>query len=92
MGRIAEAREVNMRVLQGFERLCGPADVRTLTAVNALASISMQAGDLEGAQKLFERVLEGREKLFGYDHPNTLNTVNNLATVLYDRSQVLFAV
>ena len=90
MGRIDEAREVNLRVLQGFERLCGPDDVRTLTAVNALASISMQVGDLEQAQKLFERVLVGREKLFGFEHPNTLNTINNLATVLYDRSQVSY--
>ena len=92
VGKIEEAREAGERVVKGFEYLCGPNDVRTITGVNALAGICMTAGDLDEAEKLFRRALEGREQIFGSEHQHTLNTVNNLATVLFEKKQFESAV
>ena len=48
------------------------------------AAIMKEAGDFEGAKKLYRETLKLQENLLGKDHQDTLETVNCLATALVD--------
>lgn len=48
------------------------------------ATIIKEAGDFEGATKLYRETLKLQENLLGKDHQDTLETVNSLASALVD--------
>ncbi len=54
----------------------------TLRALNALAALRHEQGELAEARSLFGRVVAARRERFGDEHPLTLTALNNLGQVL----------
>jgi len=65
------------------ENVLGPVHPHTARAINNLALLLQNQGDLTGARRLRERALAIYEKTFGSDHPNTGMTLNHLAYLVW---------
>jgi tetratricopeptide (TPR) repeat protein len=80
----AEATTVYREVLELRERILGRDHPDTLAAMNNLAAVLQDQGDLSAAQSLHEQTYVSCQRVLGPDHPSTLATMNNLAAVLQD--------
>jgi len=78
----AEAEQMYMRALRGYEKAWGLEHTSTLDTVNNLAILYADQGKMAEAEEMYVRALRGKEKAWGLEHTSTLDTVNNLA-VLY---------
>jgi len=81
-GRLAEAEPFLREALQGFRRL-DPDDARTLSSMNALASLLLDLGRSEEAEPLYRDAVDGNRRVRGADHPSTLVAFNDLGTLLF---------
>ena len=80
----AEATTVYREVLELRERILGRDHPDTLAAMNNLAAVLQDQGDLSAAQSFHERTYLTCQRVLGSDHPSTLATMNNSAAVLQD--------
>jgi tetratricopeptide (TPR) repeat protein len=64
------------------EKILGLEHSYTAIALNNLARLYQDEGDLAGARPLFERALAIQEKVLGPEHPDTAISLNNLAILL----------
>jgi hypothetical protein len=79
---LAEAEELQGRVLTSRQRMSGDDDPSTLTAKSDLAETLWAQGRLTEAKKLHEQVLEARRRVLGEEHQDTLQSMNALAMTL----------
>ena len=78
-GRLAEAAELQVSVLESRTRVLGEDHPATLNAANNLALTYKKQGKLAEAKELQVQVLARRERVLGEDHPDTLKAARNLA-------------
>jgi tetratricopeptide (TPR) repeat protein len=81
----AKARPLYERVLAIREKHFGPEHPATANALNDLASLLQDQGDLHAAHTTFVRALEINERVLEPDHLNTAATLNNIANLLRDQ-------
>jgi tetratricopeptide (TPR) repeat protein len=79
-GKRDEAEVLLRRALAYFKRTLGEEDPKTLTCMNNLASVVIDASEEE---ELNRRAFEGRKKVLGSLHPQTLRSMYNLAASLW---------
>jgi tetratricopeptide (TPR) repeat protein len=84
-GASAQAIPLLRDTLAIYEKTLGAEDANTGTALNNLALLLSDQGDLSGARQLYERALAIHEKTLGPEHPLTATTLNNLARLLADQ-------
>lgn len=77
--KYSEAVPVARHILGLVEKANGPSHVKTVFAVNDLATLYQIMGDYPQAEPLFQRSLKICELVFGPEHPNTATSLNNLA-------------
>jgi tetratricopeptide (TPR) repeat protein len=77
-----QARPLYERSLAIREKTFGPEYPDTAEALNDLALLLKDQGDLAGARPLYERALAIDEKMLGPEHPSTATKLNNLALLL----------
>jgi tetratricopeptide (TPR) repeat protein len=70
------------------EMLFSKKEVRTLGAMNDLANVYYDNGNLKEAEKLHKEVLAAHKEILGENHPDTLKSMNNLATVYHDNGNL----
>ena len=87
----AQARPLYERALAINEKALGPEHPQTALALNNLAHLLQDQGDLAGARTLHERALAIRERTLGPDHPDTAESLNNLALLLQDQGDLAAA-
>jgi tetratricopeptide (TPR) repeat protein len=89
-GRAAysEARPLAERALTIYEKVSGPEHLDTAGALNNLAVLLQDQGDLLGARPLAERALTIYEKVSGPEHLDTARALNNLAFLLHDEGDL----
>ena len=63
----------------------GEGDRRTLLAINSLATVLHELGDIDAAEPLYRQALAGLTNLKGERDPDALSAMNNLAMVLFAR-------
>ncbi|MBI3268179.1 MAG: CHAT domain-containing protein [Planctomycetes bacterium] len=80
--KYAEARAPAEEALALAEQKLGPGHPTTAFALNNLAVVLDELGDLPSARRLHERALAIREKVFGPAHEATAASLNNLAALL----------
>jgi tetratricopeptide (TPR) repeat protein len=79
-----EAKAAYERALAAYEQSLGSEHPYVATAVNNLAGVLKDLGDLAGARAAYERALAIDEAVFGPHHLNVARDVNNLGVVLQD--------
>jgi tetratricopeptide (TPR) repeat protein len=77
------AERLYRRAIAGLERLFGEEHADTLSALNNLAGLYQDRGELAAAEPILVRVLEASERTVGADHPDTLTSLNNLAALYW---------
>jgi tetratricopeptide (TPR) repeat protein len=80
-GRLAEAAEIEVRVLEAFKRLLGHAHSSTLEVQTNLASTYVQLGLFDNARVLQIEALEELKASFGENHPLSLSGQSVLADI-----------
>jgi tetratricopeptide (TPR) repeat protein len=78
----AAARPLLERALAICEKAFGPEHETTARALNNLALMLQNQGDLASARPLYERALALFEGALGPDHVTTAESLNNLASLL----------
>ena len=78
----AEAEQMYVRALRGYEKAWGAEHTSALDTVNNLGLLYANQGKMAEAEEMYMRALRGYEKAWGAEHTSTLNTVNNLG-ILY---------
>ena len=86
-GRLADAKKLEMQVLETRKRLLGVEHSHTLISMNNLAAIYSQLRRWAEAIELNLQVLETRKRLLGIEHPDTLIGMNNLATIYHEQGR-----
>jgi len=71
-GKLKEAEELEVQVIEGSEKALGREHPFTLTSIANLATIYSNQGRWKEVVELQVRVVEGRKKLLGEEHPETL--------------------
>jgi serine/threonine protein kinase/Flp pilus assembly protein TadD len=85
LGSFPEARaHLDAAVATRLE-LLGEGDPETLAALNELAVLQREMGELETSEATHRRVLDVQRRNLGEDHPATLQSMSNLGVVLYRR-------
>lgn len=87
-GRLAEAAEIEVRVLEAFKRLLGHNHSSTLDVQTNLASTYVQLGLFEKARVLQIEALKELKASFGENHPLSLSGQSVLADI-YRRDGLL---
>ncbi|KAK3307661.1 uncharacterized protein B0T15DRAFT_185238 [Chaetomium strumarium] len=85
--RTGEAGPLMERAVEGYERLWGREDERTLDALFQLGQLCAVHGDLRRAESLFQEVVRGRERVYGERDGRVEDVRDSLALVhreLYD--------
>lgn len=80
--RFEEARPIAERLLAGMEQEQGPEHPNTLTAMNNLAWVCRNQGDLHRARSLEEKALEIRSRKNGNEHREVAQAALSLLTTL----------
>ncbi|MCJ1276975.1 hypothetical protein MMC21_004784 [Puttea exsequens] len=70
-GKMAEAKKMYQRALNGYEKAWGAEHTSTLDIVNNLGVLYKDQGKMAGAEKMYQRALNGYQKLRSVDHPST---------------------
>ncbi|KAL8695783.1 MAG: hypothetical protein Q9201_007959 [Fulgogasparrea decipioides] len=84
----AEAEEMYMRALRGYEKAWGLEHTSTLDTVNNLGNLYKAQGKMAEAEEMYMRALRGYKKAWGLEHTSTLNTVNNLGLLYADQGKM----
>ena len=87
-GKLAEAEQMYVRALAGYEKALGPDHTSTLDTVSNLGVLYRNQGKLAEAEQMYGRALAGKEKALGPDHTSTLDTVNNLGVLYRDQGKL----
>ncbi|KAF7508514.1 hypothetical protein GJ744_009227 [Endocarpon pusillum] len=87
LGRYNLAFERVSRAVEGFSRILGDKNHKTLECVDLLALVLQSQGKYQEAEDVTMRTLATREKALGREHPDTLASLNNLASVLLDQGK-----
>jgi tetratricopeptide (TPR) repeat protein len=82
LANYARARPLFERALLIYEKVLGPEDSDTATALDNLGILLRAQGDLVAARLHGERALAIYEKVLCAEHPKTAAGLNNLATLL----------
>jgi hypothetical protein len=80
----AEAEQMYVRALRGYEKAWGADHTSTLDTVHNLDLLYTDQGKMAEAEEMYVRALRGCEKAVGKDHPRTQKTASNLQR-LYGR-------
>jgi tetratricopeptide (TPR) repeat protein len=93
LGRAAysAARPLLERVLAIREKALGPEHPDTAKALNNLARLLQDQGDLAAARPLYERALAIYVKALGPKHPDTATSLGNLGRLLQDQGDLAAA-
>jgi tetratricopeptide (TPR) repeat protein len=78
-GQYRQALTLQAQAVAGLQGMLGDDHPDTLHALNDLAEIRRDLGDLHRARDLFEQALAGRQRVLGEDHPDTLRSIHGLA-------------
>jgi tetratricopeptide (TPR) repeat protein len=78
-GKYQDAIPLAEQILAYKERVLGPENPDTASALNDLAELHRAMGNYVRAESLYRRALKIREKAFGPEHPATARSLNNLA-------------
>jgi tetratricopeptide (TPR) repeat protein len=78
LGRTDEARTIAARALQQTEARIGPGDTDLVVALEDIAAVCMEEGDLACAEPHLVRALALAESAWGEEHPRTTIVVTNL--------------
>lgn len=78
---MAEAEEMYMRALRGYEKAWGLEHTSTLSPVNNLGLLYADQGKMVEAEKMYQRALEGYERLRVPTHPLTKGIRRNLSSL-----------
>jgi Tetratricopeptide repeat len=81
---LGEAEALNRGVVEAYERLLGPLDTATSTAVYSLARMLRTKRDFRAAEAALLKLLEQQEQFLGPDDPETLWTVHVLGSLFQD--------
>ena len=92
LGRNDEAEALARSVLIEMRRALGDDHTNTLAAMNTLAGILFNKGDVESALPLVEEAAAGQARTLGAAHPRTIAAVASLAVVLGDAGRIEEAV
>jgi tetratricopeptide (TPR) repeat protein len=84
----AEAEEMYIWALRGYEEALGPEHTSTLDTVNNLGRLYADQGKVAEAEEMYMRALRGYEKALGSEHTSTLDTVNNLGSLYADQDRM----
>ena len=84
-GRNREAEAPLARAVDLRRKIYGSSNALVDGALNNLASLRHDLGDLTGAESLYREALDNQRKRLGARHPDVAVTANNLATLLEDR-------
>ena len=79
----AEAEEMYLRALHGFEKTLGFEHPWTLDTYDNLGGLYANWDKWVEAEEMCLRALRGKEKIQGPEHTSTLVTINNLAILYY---------
>jgi len=71
-----------VRALETRRSLLGPDDPETMKATHNLATLRLDQGKLDEAEKLYRTALEARRRVLGEDHPDTLASMNSLGDLM----------
>jgi tetratricopeptide (TPR) repeat protein len=70
--KLAEAEQIFVRALAGYEKALGPDHISIPSTVHNLGNLYHLQGKLVEAEQMFVRALAGYEKALGPDHTSTL--------------------
>ena len=87
----AEAEEMYIRALQGYEKVMGLEHTLTLNTVNNLGTLYRKQGKMVEAEQMYIRALQGYEKVWGPEHTSTLRTVNSLGNLYRKQGKMVEA-
>ncbi|KAG9235350.1 acyl transferase/acyl hydrolase/lysophospholipase [Amylocarpus encephaloides] len=85
-GRLREAEDLGVLVLETSSRVLGQDHPETLASMANLALTYQKQGRLKEAEDLFILVLEMRKRVLGQEHPGTLTM--NLASVYWSQDRL----
>jgi tetratricopeptide (TPR) repeat protein len=88
LGRWVEAYAIEGYICRKRRELLGDEHLDTITAMNNLASMLGDQGQLEKAAAMQEEVVEKTKRILGDEHPATITTMNNLAITFRDQGQL----
>jgi tetratricopeptide (TPR) repeat protein len=74
----AEAEDMYVRALRGYEKAWGAEHTSTLDTANNLGLLYKNQGKMVRAEDMYVRALRGYEKAVGKDHPRTQKIARNL--------------
>jgi hypothetical protein len=87
-GRLWRARVINSWAAGGLQRVLGPEDPATLTAVTRRARLLWQTGETQAAYELAARTFEASRQRVGEEAPETLDAMATLGVILADRGEL----
>ncbi|CBF88420.1 uncharacterized protein ANIA_00971 [Aspergillus nidulans FGSC A4] len=79
VGRLTEAEELGLQVVEISKRVLGPEHSDTLGSIALLSSIYKKLGNLNKAEEFGGAVVEASNRVLGPEHPETLIRMQNLA-------------
>src|SRR5204863_5431303 len=79
-GRLKEAEELEVQVMETRKRVLGAEHPATLTSMANLASTYRNQGRWKEAKELEVQVMETSLRVLGAEHPDTLTSMANLAS------------
>jgi tetratricopeptide (TPR) repeat protein len=83
---MAEAEEMYIRALRGYDKAWGLEHTSSLDTINNLGMLYATQGKMAEAEEMYARALRGYEKALGVEHTSTLRMVNNLG-LLYKKTE-----
>ena len=81
-GRLKEAEELDMQVMETRKRVLGEEHPSTLTSMANLALTYKNQGRWKEAEELEVQVMETRKRVLGDEHLDVLMAMDNLAFTL----------
>jgi tetratricopeptide (TPR) repeat protein len=82
MGDLAQARELNERIVAGRSKTLGEDHPDTLCSLNSLASVIQSRGYYDRAETMHRLVLDRCQRVLGLGDAQTLRSMHNLAFCL----------
>jgi tetratricopeptide (TPR) repeat protein len=80
--RYKDAEKLFLKSLSLQQQKLGYENIATLSTLNNLGALYLEARQLERAKANLELALQVKETMLGPDHPRTLNSVNNMGNLL----------
>jgi serine/threonine protein kinase len=80
-GKLAEATQLQEKVLAGFKRTLGTNDRRTMVAMQSLGVSYLNQGDYAKSESLLKQAFAYQMRTLGLDNNETLDTSDSLETL-----------